>query len=70
MFRQLEERSSRYVPLLIKLFPTPESRPRQREILIEMYRKGKITEAFRAFKEIYLEVVDQIIDHLNNQKNP
>jgi DNA-binding GntR family transcriptional regulator len=70
VFRQLEERSSRYVPLLIKLFPTPESRPRQREILIEMYRKGKITEAFRAFKEIYLEVVDQIIDHLNNQKNP
>ena len=70
MFRQLEERSSRYVPLLIKLFPTAETRPRQREVLIELYRKGKIAEAFRAFKEIYLEVVDQIIDHLNNQKNP
>ncbi len=70
VFRQLEERSSRYVPLLIKLFPTPESRPRQREILIEMYRKGKITEAFRAFKKTYLEVVDQMIDHLKSQEVP
>src|SRR5258708_14145983 len=68
VFRQPEERSSRYVPLLIKLFPTAESRPRQREILIEMYRKGKITEPFRAFKKIYLEVVDQIIDHLKSEK--
>ena len=33
VFRQLEERSSRYVPLLIKLFPTAETRPRQREEL-------------------------------------
>ena len=69
MFRQLEDRGTRYEPLLLKLFP-PETRPRQREVLIEMYRKGKIAEAFRAFKEIYLEIVDQIIDHLNNQKNP
>jgi hypothetical protein len=69
VFRQLEDRGTRYEPLLLKLFP-PETRPRQREILIEMYRKGKIAEAFRAFKEIYLEIVDQIIDHLNNQKNP
>jgi len=52
---------------LLKLFP-PESRPRQREILIEVYRKGKIAEAFRAFKKIYLEVVDQIIDHLKSEK--
>jgi len=69
VFRQLEDRGTRYEPLLVRLFP-PETRPRQREVLIEMYRKGKIAEAFRAFKEIYLEVVDQIIDHLNNQKNP
>jgi DNA-binding GntR family transcriptional regulator len=69
VFRQLEDRGTRYEPLLLRLFP-PETRPRQRELLIEMYRKGKIAEAFRAFKEIYLEVVDQIIDHLNNQKNP
>jgi DNA-binding GntR family transcriptional regulator len=69
VFRQLEDRTTRYVPLLIKLFPTPEKRPCQREILIELYRKGKITEAFRAFKKIYLEVVEQIIDHLNNEKN-
>jgi len=69
VFRQLEDRGTRYEPLLVELFP-PESRPRQREILIEMYRKGKIAEAFRAFKKIYLEVVDQIIDHLKSQEAP
>jgi DNA-binding GntR family transcriptional regulator len=69
VFRQLEDRGTRYEPLLLKLFP-PETRPRQREILIELYRKGKITEAFRGFKEIYLEMVDQIIDHLNSQDTP
>jgi hypothetical protein len=41
-------------------FP-PEIRPRQREVLIESYRKGKIAETFRAFKEIYLEFVDEVI---------
>jgi len=50
VFRQLEDRLTRYVPLLMKLFPTPESRPRQREVLIEIFRKGKTTEAFRAFR--------------------
>jgi DNA-binding GntR family transcriptional regulator len=63
VFRQLEDRGARYEPLLLKLFP-PETRPRQREILIEIYRKGKIDEAFRAFKKIYLEIVDEVIDHL------
>jgi len=63
VFRQLEHRSTRYEPLLLKLFP-PETRPRQREVLIEIYREGKIAEAFRAFKKIYLEVVDQVIDYL------
>jgi DNA-binding GntR family transcriptional regulator len=67
VFRQLEDRLTRYVPLLMKLFPTPESRPRQREVLIEIFRKGKTTEAFRAFRKIYLEVVDEIIDHLKSQ---
>jgi hypothetical protein len=68
-FAQLEDRSTRYEPLLLKLFP-PETRPRQREVLIELYRKGKITEAFRAFKKIYLEVIDQIIDDLKSQEVP
>jgi DNA-binding GntR family transcriptional regulator len=68
VFRQLEDRASRYVPLLMKVFPTPESRPRQREVLIELYRKGKVADAFRTFKKIYLEVVDQIIDHLKSEK--
>jgi DNA-binding GntR family transcriptional regulator len=63
VFRQLEDRGTRYEPLLLKLFP-PETRPRQREVLIEIYRKGKITEALLAFKKIYLKIVDQLIDHL------
>jgi DNA-binding GntR family transcriptional regulator len=67
VFRQLENRGTRYEPLLLKLFPS-ETRPRQRELLIEMYRKGKIAEAFRAFKKIYLEIVDEVIDHLKGQE--
>jgi DNA-binding GntR family transcriptional regulator len=67
VFQQLEDRGSRYEPLLLKLFP-PETRPRQREVLIEMYRKGKIAEAFRAFKKIYLGIVDEVIDHLESQE--
>jgi hypothetical protein len=58
----------RYDPLYLKVFPIPETRPRQRETLIELYRKGKVGEAFRAFKKIYLEVVDQLIDHLKNEE--
>jgi DNA-binding GntR family transcriptional regulator len=65
VFRQQDDRMTRYWPLLLKLFP-PETRPRQQEVLIEIYRKGKITEAFRAFKRIYLEIVDGVIDHLKN----
>jgi DNA-binding GntR family transcriptional regulator len=64
VFRGLEDRSIRYVPLILKLFPDPAKRPRQREVLIEFYRKGKVDEALRAFKRIYLEVVQRIIDHL------
>ena len=68
VFRQLEDRMARYYPLLLRLFPTPETRPRPSERLIEIYRKGKIAEAFRAFKKIYLEIVDEVIDHLKGQK--
>ena len=67
VFRQLNDRMTRYEPLYFRVFPTPESRPRQREALIELYRKGKIAESFRAFKKIYLEVVDQLIDRLRRE---
>jgi DNA-binding GntR family transcriptional regulator len=67
VFHQQEERATRYEPLLLKLFP-PETRPRQQELLIEIYRKGKIAEAFQAFKKIYLEIVEEVIDHLENQE--
>src|SRR6516162_192129 len=67
VFQQLEDRFTRYEPLLLKLFP-PETRPRQREVLIEIYRKGKISEAFGAFKKIYLEIVDEVIDHLKSRE--
>jgi hypothetical protein len=36
-------------------------------VLIEIYRKGEITEAFQAFRKIHLEVIDQILDHLKSQ---
>src|SRR5258707_9167258 len=53
------------------LFPTPESRPRQQEVLIVLYRKGKIDEALRAFRKIYVGIVDQTIDYLNSRdRNP
>ena len=59
---------TRYDPLYLKIFPTTETRPRQRETLIEIYQNGKIAEAFQAFKKIYLEVVDQLIDDLKSQE--
>jgi hypothetical protein len=55
---------ARYDPLFLKVFPTLEIRPRQREALIEIYRKGKIAEAFQAFKKLYLTVADQFINQL------
>ena len=67
MFTRLDDRMTRYYPIFQKLFPTPESRPRQREVLIELYRNGKIAEAVEAFRRLYLEVVDQFVDHLNTQ---
>ena len=68
VFRQLDDRMTRYDAFFLKVFPAPESRPRQREALIENYRKGKITEAFQAFKKNYFKVVDGIIDHLNSHE--
>ena len=62
-------RGTRYEPLLLKPFP-PEIRPRQREVLIESYRNGKIAEAFRAFKKIYLEIVDEVLDYLRSDSSP
>jgi DNA-binding GntR family transcriptional regulator len=67
IFTGLDHRMTRYYPLYQKLFPTPQSRPRQREVLIELYRNGKIAEAVGAFSKLYLEVVDQFIDHLNTR---
>jgi DNA-binding GntR family transcriptional regulator len=67
-FWQLDDRMTRYYPPLLELYPTLESRPRQHEALIEIYRKGKITEAFQAFKRIYLKMVDGLIDHLNSRE--
>jgi DNA-binding GntR family transcriptional regulator len=66
VFRQLDDRMTRYNPLFLKLFPDPAKRPRQREVLIEFLREGKVEDAVRAFKKIYLEVVHQIIDHLES----
>ena len=69
VFRQLDDRLTRYNPLLLKLFPDPATRPRQREVLIEFLRKGEVDEAVRAFKKLFLEVVHQIIDHLETAES-
>ncbi len=69
VFRQLDDRMTRYNPLLLKLFPDPATRPRQREVLIEFYRKGKVDEALRAFKKTYLEVVHQVMDNLETMES-
>jgi hypothetical protein len=66
VFRQLDDRLTRYNPLVLKLFPDPATRPRQREVLIEFLRKGEVDEAVRAFKKLYLEIVHQIVDHLQS----
>ncbi|MBV9392072.1 MAG: GntR family transcriptional regulator [Verrucomicrobia bacterium] len=68
VFRQVDDRTTRYNPLFVKLFPDPKTRPRQQEALIEYYRTGKVDEALRAFKKIRLEVVDQLIDHLKSKE--
>jgi DNA-binding GntR family transcriptional regulator len=67
-FWRLDDRMTRYYSPLLELYPTPESRPRQHEALIENYRKGKLAEAFQAFKKIYLKMVDQLIDHLDSHE--
>jgi DNA-binding GntR family transcriptional regulator len=67
VFTRLDDRLTRYYPLVVKLFPNPATRSPQQEVLIEHYRKGKVDEAVRAFKKIYLEVVHQIIDHLETE---
>jgi DNA-binding GntR family transcriptional regulator len=64
VFRQLDDRMTRYYPLFHKLFPDPATRPRQQEVLIESLRKGEVDEAVRAFKKNYLEVVHQMIEQL------
>jgi DNA-binding GntR family transcriptional regulator len=65
VFRQLDDRSTRYYPLLLKLFPNPATRPQMREILIDLYQKGQIDEALRAFKKIYSGATQLLIDHLH-----
>jgi DNA-binding GntR family transcriptional regulator len=67
VFGQLHDRTTRYYPLLFKVFPDPATRPRQREVFIEFLRKGEVEEAVRAFRKLYLEVVRRIIDHLETQ---
>jgi DNA-binding GntR family transcriptional regulator len=69
VFRQLHNRTTRYYPLLFKVFPDPTSRPRQREALIELYRKGKVDEALRTFKRSYLDMIYQVIDHLKSEES-
>jgi DNA-binding GntR family transcriptional regulator len=67
VFRQLDDRSTRYSPVLVKLFPNPAARPRVRETFIELLQKGKVDEALRLFKKAYLEITRQVIEHLRTK---
>jgi DNA-binding GntR family transcriptional regulator len=69
VFRQLDDRLTRYNSLVLKLFPDPATRPRQREVLIEFLREGEVDGAVRAFKKLYLEVVHRIIEHLEGDES-
>src|SRR4029077_10294556 len=64
VFRQPDDRMTRYNLLFLKIFTDQATRPRQREVLIEFLRENKVDEAVRTFKKLYLEVVQQIIGHL------
>jgi DNA-binding GntR family transcriptional regulator len=67
VFRQLDDRSTRYYPLLLKAFPNPATRPRFREVLVELYQKGRVEEALRTFKKIYSGATQQVIDFMRAQ---
>jgi DNA-binding GntR family transcriptional regulator len=69
VFARLDDRMTRYYPLIFKLLPNPATRARQHVVLVEYYRKGKIDEGVRAFKKIYLELVHQIVDHLETEES-
>jgi DNA-binding GntR family transcriptional regulator len=69
VFTRLDDRMTRYYPLIFKLFPNPATRPRQHEVLIEFLRKGEVDEALRAFKKVYWEFVHQIIDRLETEES-
>jgi DNA-binding GntR family transcriptional regulator len=67
VFRQLDDRSTRYSPVTLKLFPNPAATPRVREMFIEPLKKGKVDEALRTFKKAYLEITHQVIESLRAQ---
>jgi DNA-binding GntR family transcriptional regulator len=67
VFEQLERRTTRYIPLIVRLFPDSGKRPQQREVFLSLYRKGKVTEALQAFRKVYLKQVHMAIDHLRSQ---
>jgi DNA-binding GntR family transcriptional regulator len=64
VFEQLERRTTRYVPLFVHLFPDQAKRPQHREVFLSLYRKGKVTEAVRGFRKVYLKQIHLVIDHL------
>jgi DNA-binding GntR family transcriptional regulator len=66
IFTRLDDRSTRYNLLVLQVCPDAATRPRQREVLIGLYRKGNVDEALRAFKKIYLDMIRQVVDHLQS----
>jgi DNA-binding GntR family transcriptional regulator len=67
VFRQLQNRGTRYIPLILRLFSDPESRPRQREEFARLIQQGKIAEAVRTFRKLYFEVMNRLSVHLRDR---
>jgi DNA-binding GntR family transcriptional regulator len=69
IFTGLEDRSTRYIPLLLRVLPEPGARPRPREMMIEHFREGKVDEALRTLRKIYMEYAHKTIEHLRTQES-
>jgi DNA-binding GntR family transcriptional regulator len=67
VFRQLDDRSTRYNPVTLKLVPNSAARPQMCEMFVELLKKGKVDEALRTFKKAYLEITHKVIESLRAQ---
>lgn len=68
VFQDLNDRRMRYYPFLLTLFPEVPTRPRHREEFLKLYRKGKIAEPIKVFRELYLKASRYAVDTLRAEE--